>query len=419
MELSSPKIVLISSGQPSLNPRLVKEADALADAGYRVTVLYAYWNAWGTAHDMDLLRTKKWDYIRVGGDPEETPAIYWLSRVIQKVAAQIFRATHIRCFADVAMARAGYFLRRKAQQYKAAIYIAHNLGALPAAAIAAKRNRALYGFDAEDFHRQEVNDDENSYHYRLCSAIEDKYIPAAAYITAASPLIAGEYARTYRRPVTAILNVFPRVKHAAVHPGAGPLRLIWFSQTTGPNRGIETAIEALALSGVATELHLLGRPAAGYEAALLNHARRLGFDTDRIIFHEPVTSDKIFGFVSRFDIGLASEPGFCLNNNIALSNKIFTYLQCGLAVLASDTPAQSAFLAQYPQIGKLYHDAQDLSAIIRLYNTDRALLAAARKEAFRAGQTDLNWETESHKLLTIVNSLLTERGKPQLNQVSN
>lgn len=67
MGLTAKKIVLVTSGQPSLNPRLVKEADALVEAGYEVTVIYQYWNEWGTDLDKVLLPQKKWKTIRVGG----------------------------------------------------------------------------------------------------------------------------------------------------------------------------------------------------------------------------------------------------------------------------------------------------------------------------------------------------------------
>ncbi|MEO6850572.1 MAG: hypothetical protein ABI203_06320, partial [Mucilaginibacter sp.] len=70
------KILLVSSGQPSLNPRLVKEADSLADAGYNVTVLYAYWNDWGTKFDTDLIASKQWKAICAGGSPGQKKFIY-------------------------------------------------------------------------------------------------------------------------------------------------------------------------------------------------------------------------------------------------------------------------------------------------------------------------------------------------------
>src|ERR1700733_15027745 len=80
------QIVLITSGQPSLNPRLVKEADHLSDAGFDVTVLHAYWNEWGTRYDKELLEQKKWKAICVGGDPQHKKLTWFLSRLIFKLS---------------------------------------------------------------------------------------------------------------------------------------------------------------------------------------------------------------------------------------------------------------------------------------------------------------------------------------------
>ena len=410
MELNNPKkkIVIISSGQPSLNPRLVKEADALAEAGYLVTVLYAYWNDWGTQHDRHLLAEKNWKAVRLGGSPEQKRAAWFFSRLIHKVSRFMLKKRGgYSNFADPAIARSSYFLIKKAKKYKADLYIAHNLGALPAAAKAALRYKKPYGFDAEDFHRQEIDDDINSFHYKICSYLEDKYLPSATYLTASSPLIAKKYAQLYNRPVTDVLNVFPQtpvfpiVKNENKH-----LKLFWFSQTIGPGRGLETAIEALSLTENTIELHLLGQLANGYKQQLLQLAQNKGIN-NQVFFYGPVPADKLFNTAAQFDIGLASETGFCLNNNMALSNKLFTYIQCGLAVAASNTSAQSAFMAQYPQTGKVYNNAKELSAILSAYNENRGLLYQTKKEAFEIGQTQLNWENESQKFLNVVKDALT------------
>ena len=60
------KILIITTGQPSLNPRMVKEADALSAAGHEVEVLYQYWNEWASEMDASLLKTKKWKATRIG-----------------------------------------------------------------------------------------------------------------------------------------------------------------------------------------------------------------------------------------------------------------------------------------------------------------------------------------------------------------
>ncbi|HEY5327826.1 MAG TPA: hypothetical protein VIJ27_12555 [Mucilaginibacter sp.] len=403
MSFQQKKIVLISSGQPSLNPRLVKEADALTNAGYNVTVLYTYWNDWGTRHDQQLLPEKKWKAIRAGGDPVQKRTEWLLSRIIHKISGYMLqKAGGYKYLADIAIARGSYFLIKEAKKHEADLYIAHNLGALPATVKTAQVYRKPCGFDAEDFHRQEVSDDVNSYNFKISSYIEDKYLPLVNYISASSPLIAEQYALLYKRAVTCIINVFPKTPALSITRNEDkPLKLFWFSQTIGTNRGLETAIEAMALTETSIELHLLGQPANGYQQQLLQLAQTKGINNG-VFFYEPVQADELFNIAAQFDIGLASETGFCLNNNMALSNKIFTYIQSGLAVAASNTPAQMALMDQYQQTGKLYKNAVQLANILSLYNANRELLHQTKKAAFKTGQTKLNWEIESGKFLKMI-----------------
>jgi len=115
--------------------------------------------------------------------------------------------------------------------------------------------------------------------------------------------------------------------------------------------------------------------------------------------------EEIFHIAPQFDVGLASETGFCLNNNIALSNKIFTYIQSGLAVAASNTPAQSALMNQYSNTGKIYKSATELANILNAYNAGREMLYQTKKDSYQTGQTELNWETESEKFLKLVENV--------------
>ncbi len=410
MELNYPrkKIIFITSGQPSLNPRLVKEVDALTNAGYEVIVLYTYWNNWGSRHDKQLFAEKRWKAIRLGGDPEQKRAAWFLSRLIHRVFKYVLQKTRkYHDFADIAIARGSYFLIRGAKKYKADLYIAHNLGALPAVVKTAQFYKKPCGFDAEDFHRQEVSDDVGSFNFKISSYIENKYFPFVNYITASSPLIADKYALLYKRSVNCILNVFPKTADLSIIQNKNErLKLFWFSQTIGPNRGLETIIEAMALTPAAVELHLLGQPADGYQEHLLILAQSKNIINNSLFFYEPLKADQLFNIAAQFDIGLASETGFCLNNNIALSNKIFTYIQSGLAVLASNTTAQSALISQYPQIGKVYSNAKELSAVLTEYDQNREILFQTKNEAFKVGQSQLNWEKESRKFLNVIESAL-------------
>jgi glycosyltransferase involved in cell wall biosynthesis len=403
------KIVLVSSGQPSLNPRLVKEADALSDAGYDVTVLYAYWNDWGTEYDKELLATKKWEATRIGGSPQHNRAIYFFSRLSNAASRLVIQKTGaINRLANYAISRSSYFLIKEVKKHKADLYIAHNLGALPAVVTAAKANNSLCGFDAEDFHRHETSDDVNNYDVVLKSRIEDKYIPQVNYFTTSSVQIAEAYQQIFTglKPVV-LLNVFPKDSISAITLNNDkPLKLFWFSQTIGANRGISDIVKALQLlDKTRFELHLLGSILPGTEA-FINEISNSGIV---LKLHATIPPDQLTHFASQFDIGVALEPGFSINNNLALSNKLFTYMQAGLAVIASDTTAQQDFMSKNPRIGSVYPigNAEALAAILLNYDNNRDILNTCKTEALRLANEQYNWDIERLKFLEVIKNTLT------------
>jgi len=398
-------VVLISSGQPSLNPRLVKEADALTGAGFNVTVLYTYWNAWGTQLDVDLLKTKKWHAIRTGGNPDTERFTYLLTRLLFKISNLFSRLTGSMLMADLATARGSMFLIKKAKSISADLYIGHNPGALPAVVKAAKKHNKPCGFDAEDFHRNEVSNDANNYDVKLKSHVENKYIPQVNYLSASSIQIGNAYHAIFNKTRPIILNnVFPKSNLDAtslLNNSEQPVKLFWFSQVIGPNRGLEQLFEALNLTEVKFEVHLLGYCDDDYKKSLQHLYNNINF-------HPPIHPDEITEFASQFDIGMALETGFSVNNNLALSNKIFTYMQAGLAIIASNTEAQAHLLNQHPAVGKIYDkaDVETLVSALVYYHQNRNELLFARLAALQLAHQEYNWENESQKFLAVVKSLI-------------
>ena len=402
------KIVLITSGQPSLNPRLVKEADSLAGAGYDVRVLYQYWNDWGTQLDKKLLSSKKWQAIRVGGTPQANKIVYWQSRLRHKAGQKLMALFGFKSpFAEMAIGRCTSLLVNEALKHKADLYIAHNLAALPAAVIASKNNSAKCGFDAEDFHRYEVNNDDNNADVKLKKLIEDKYLPQVDYLTTSSPNISDAYRKLYAISLHTILNTFPsEVNLKPTDAVAGKLRLVWFSQTVAADRGVGDCIQALLKINLPDiELHLLGHASNVIKSELL----ALAGNAMSVTFYPPIPPDDITAFASQFDIGLAMENGVPKNRDICLTNKIFTYIQAGLALIASDTIAQQQLLNDYPGIGVLYKksDITSLADAISYFYHHPAELKNARSIATKVAGGVLNWEIESQKFLELIKNTLS------------
>ncbi|QIL40662.1 glycosyltransferase family 4 protein [Pedobacter sp. HDW13] len=404
------RVLLITSGQPSLNPRLVKEADALADAGYHVTVLYQYWNAWGTALDEELFPKKEWKAIRVNGDPVKQKTVYWLTRGIHKAARKMIRLVGLNpTIVIFALSRGTYGLTNKAKTIVADLYIAHNLAALPAAVKAASIHRAKCGFDAEDMHRYETHS--KDLNFRLVKFVEEKYFPKTDYLSTSSPQIAKKYQELFPAlTFHPILNVFPKNSFTNRAASSQPLKLFWFSQNVGLSRGLQDAIRSLKiLEGFKIEFHILGFLSNTVKIVLDELIQSLAFaNPPRINFHQPIASSKLAEFASQFNIGLATEPGFSINNHLALSNKLFTYLQAGLATVVTETIAQKEFINDHPSIGASYEigNVQQLAEILLNYIQNPALLVQHQNEAYHLFEATLNWDEESEKFIAIVNKTL-------------
>ena len=60
------RVCLISSVHPWVNPRLIKEADALAGRGHDVFVVTTRVDRWSDERDARLLPGKLWSLHRVG-----------------------------------------------------------------------------------------------------------------------------------------------------------------------------------------------------------------------------------------------------------------------------------------------------------------------------------------------------------------
>lgn len=406
------KIVLITSGQPSLNPRLIKEADALTNAGHQVTVIYQYWNEWGTAFDKELLKEKKWGAYQVGGSPMQQRLIYWFSRLRYKLANLAIDLIGFKgVLPEMSIGRCTQMFVKKAKSIKADLYIGHNLAALPAVVKVAKFHRSKCGFDAEDLHRFETNIESE---IKLKAYIENKYFDKVDYLTTSSPQIAKKYTELFPTLIFhQILNVFPKTKVTSQASNNRSIKLFWFSQTIGLSRGVQDVIKSLKIiEELAIEFHILGYLNERCKRSLDELVLSLNFTNPPCIkFYQPITASKIPDFASQFDIGMATEPGFSINNHLALSNKLFTYLQAGLAIVATETIAQRKFICEHSYVGVSYEigNVQQLANILLNYVQNSTLLERHRAGSRSLFETTLNWNREALKFLSIVDNVLNQK----------
>jgi len=398
------RLLYITTSQPSINPRLRKSADSLATAGYKVHVVYAYRTDWATVEDEKILRDSKWTGERVGGSPKMQKHLFFWSRLNRKLWEFLGNVRRSHCRSYGAYIREGI-------KWKPDIIIGHNPGALGPLAELGERLKVPILFDAEDFHRGESAPEIQSRQSKDVAKLEQVCIPKLNAATGASPLIVKAYEQLFPQiSWTTVNNAFPSaLMPSEPMPQSGPLKIVWFSQVVGLDRGLVEFLRGMALTPeIPIDLTIVGAASEELKVTLFAEIQS---NQHQITFKGPFPERELFKEIGNYEIGLAIEPGFSVNNNIARSNKLYTYPLCGVHMLVSKTDAQIDFLQEFPQAGEIIdlEQAQSIAQALNEAYNDRAALLEKRKASWALGKTKLNWERESVVLIEAVNQALSER----------
>ena len=404
-------IGIVTGAHLCRNPRVVKEASALHEAGHRVTVL-------GPAMD-ERLRELDQALVRDGGFEHRV--------VVDIRPGSPSRTRHrmVRKLAIEAGARwgwerpeaLGYGVRATlaaARELGADLTIGHQeVGAWVACALM-DEERAV-GADIEDWYSEDLLPEARiGRPVELLRRCEAELVRRGRHVTTTSEALAGALAEAYGGPPpTPIYNAFPWAERAGLdevardrtdrsHPS-----LHWVSQTIGPGRGLETLCEALRSVARPVALHLRGR----VDEADLRWLQRL-FPDERghqLFVHDLVPPQALLGRIAEHDIGLALEDDNPPSRNLTVTNKILHYLVAGLAVIATDTAGQAEVAAHAPNAVRLCRggDAEAMAAQISSLVGKPGLLERAKAAALEAAQERFNWEQQAQVLVASVEAALS------------
>jgi len=406
------KICLISVIHLWVNPRLVKEADALVEEGHTVVAITLAQDSWSYKRDKEFCKTKSWQVIQINMVKDNLRGcVTWFFMALrQKVffeLSKIFK-NDLR-IAGEAYCRGYSSLLRKALNCKTDFYIAHTQAALPIAARAAEQRGVRFGFDCEDLNA-EANADGGRHPLirKNIRLLEQNYLLKAASVTAASTPMAEYLSKQYVISLpTVIHNVFPKSELKDIleplrRPHNKRVSMVWISATIGQGRGLEMAIEAMKRLPDC-ELHIFGRFVdRDFEIKFKKNITQSM--TNSVFIHEVIPNLSMLRGISQYDVGLALEDGSCPNLGLTLTNKFFIYLQAGLTVAASDVSGQRSFIEKHPQIGFLImpNNSDAFCEKILEYYTDREKLAKGKQSAWELGMEKYNWEHDKQIFLKAV-----------------
>ncbi|OSZ82162.1 hypothetical protein CAP35_02520 [Chitinophagaceae bacterium IBVUCB1] len=401
------KVLLVTNVNIASNPRCHKEVMALTNAGHQVSVLKFNTNNWSVSFEKEIEANYPGvNWIKLP-DKSQNLFIWVVASIVQLyskyfVRAGIRTAKNIACYLD----KRSYMLNRKLRQITTQydLVIAHNPGTFWPVSNYALKKHVKYAIDVEDYHPGEYQDVHTE---RCMRMLMQQTLNNAVYVSCASPLIAQHTAKDIGTAdkVHTINNVFPKTLQPLFknrETTVDSLRLVWFSQYIGLDRGLDDIIEAMnVLHDFSITLTLIGY-ANDTVQQMINE--QLKNKKHNIVIKSAMPEKELLEEVSLHDVGLALEKSPNLNRRLCLTNKLFTYLLCGNAIIASDTEAQKTFLSQYTGVGKVYNsgDITQLAALLSDFYNNQETLYKYRSASYTLASATMNWDIEQHKFLALV-----------------
>ena len=407
-------IVIVTGASLGWAPRAPKEAAALAAKGFTVTVLGA--SGQRARWEVDKAIAAAGGYVFESLDNSDQGGRALMARLSSAAAGKLFRFTGVAVGA--LFCPWAKRLERRAKQLRPSLVIAHlepglRVGSRLAAA------GVPCSVDMEDWYSEDLRPEARAGRpVAALESFEKLLLQQGRFATATTEVMADALAHEYGCPrPTRIYNVFsdphlpaevplrdrsPESRSLGGIPSRGRdvVSIHWFSQTIGPGRGLETLFAAAAGLEVPVEIHLRG--ALGGYGSWLEEVVPGGL-RNMVFLHDTVANEALPLHIAEHDIGFAGETRAIRSRDLTATNKIFQYLQCGLAVLASDTAGQREVASRAPGAVRLFRGDDERSARehLRAWLGDLPALGEAKRRAQEAAKV-LCWEREKERFLELV-----------------
>lgn len=407
------KILIVIGGHLSTAPRPYKEAQALSEAGHEVVVYGNWYDAELIERDCLLLKSVQWTFSPVVDQQAQNRFKLFVSKILNKAARVTYK--HFGIFSENLLGYSPKAMLNAARKAKSDLTIVHSEAGLWVGCELLKEGLAV-GVDFEDWFSEDLLPAVRSTRpITQLKQLEAQLARECKFCLTTSTAMAQAMAKHHRtsEPVV-IYNTFPFSERDIMDGKICDRKsleipsLHWFSQTIGPGRGLEILFQSLTYLNKSVEIHLRGNYPELYHQWMQSIIPE-GWH-DRVFIHPTVPPSELLSRIAEHDIGLALEIPYCQNKQFTVSNKLFQYLQAGLAVIATNTVGQREVLSSNPAIGILLqkNDPHEIASAINSFLDSPASLNQAKKAALIAAEISLNWKYEGEKLVNAVELALAK-----------
>ncbi len=393
------KILILIGGHLSTAPRPQKEAETLASAGHDVTVRGFWFDPDLVKRDRTLIQDKKWQFEPI----QDFQPQHRLENLRVRLQGRLSRSLYKR-FKIFSPELLGYGARemlKVARQTKADLTIVHSEAGLWVGNQLLNEGYRV-GVDFEDWFSEDLLPEARMNRpISQLKALESRLIKECKYCLTTSHAMAQAMANAYQAPQpTVVYNSFPWAERSQID---GQIKdrqnldlpsIHWFSQTIGPGRGLELLFQSLSYLSHPIEIHLRGNYSENARQWLEPQIPHQWLE--RLFIHPTVANDELLSRITEHDIGLALENKDIPSRDLSITNKLFQYLQAGLAIIGTDTKGQREILSQCPQLGQLIppDNPQALAQALENLVKNQNQLKRSQNAALELAKDQYCWERQ-------------------------
>lgn len=386
-------ICIVSHQHLCRNPRVLKEAKAIAAMGNTVTVLTSVYSSALLNEDQQLIENFSYQFYN---NLTKKNLTNYFNRSCVKIGKWL---TKIGLDNKWALGYAPNNCLRKSLNLNADLYILHQELPTYIGCQLIKRNKKV-AFDFEDWYTEDLLSNARKYRPdRLLRKAEQIGLSKAVFSYTTSVPMANALQTRYSlaHQPHVIYNSFPIYNRQIKLTDHNHIKLIWLSQTIGPGRGLEELITGLNLvEKKAYTLHLRGIVNPEYqqilEELLLNRLHKL-------CFLGLITNDTIGEDLTNYHMGLALESNTPLSRDLTLTNKIFHYLSVGLPVIASRTQGQLSLKNDFEKSIFYYKNQEELLTIL---NDFEPIDLMSFQQTLETYQNKYDWSIQAKTIQKLV-----------------
>jgi glycosyltransferase involved in cell wall biosynthesis len=391
-------------GTASYDSRITREAAALAEAGFAVTVV-----------DVIADRTQPLE--------EDIDGVHMQHIVMPGM----FISARFKPWFLVKLVRVIILGIIQLLRTNADIYHAHIEKALPTCYIAARLRHKPLVFDVADL----TMSDPVILRWRKLRSLALLFlahvVPHCAGIISASPLYEEALRTDYHAAAaTVIRNVPPyhsvtRDDRLRRKLGLGPdVRIALYQGNIQPSRGLDRLVHTAKFLEPGIVIVMMGN---ARETTLRELQALIASEgvADRVKIIPAVPYNELLDWTASADIGLTVYPlDYSLNVRLCLPNKLFEYLMAGLPVLSSNLEGISEVIRIY-DVGHVVYslEPEDVAAAIHSMLADPVSLDRMRQNGLQAAKNELHWEKERQQLIRLYDSILKPSNEGQIVSPSN